>query len=270
MDLASFLKQYSTIPNSFIDDFHQIFNSNEHTDFLIDLDLTSKWLGTRKDHLKRTLLGHYREHVDFNIGNDEILSNNKMGRPVEKIFVTIDTFKRMCMRSKTENGELVRTYYLQLEEFIDKYKDYIIKGLNDRIHQLENNQKPQINVQSGVIYVFRVQSDNRKDRYKIGKTTNLKTRMIQHNSSHADNVEIVFIYEVNDIDRVESCLKSIVKPYQYRRSKEIYEIQLDTLKEVINSCGKLITKVEQLQSSIPLQQQGGTQTVYAMCLNSSL
>lgn len=170
------------------------------------------------------------------------------------------------MRSRTEYGELVRTYYLELEKLVDKYKNYIIEGLNNRIKQLEYNQIPYINTKSGVIYVFRVD----EDYFKIGKAEVLKNRMKSHNSSHKDNIQIVFIYEVNDIDRVENCLKSIVKPYQYRRSKEIYKIQLDTLKEVINSCGQLITKVEQLErihmktTRTGDNQQADKQTVYAM------
>jgi len=32
-----------------------------------------------------------------------------------------------------------------LEQVIDQYKEYIIKGLKDKIKKLENNQKPKIN-----------------------------------------------------------------------------------------------------------------------------
>lgn len=266
MDLQLFLKKYSVIPGNFIDDFYAIFE-NKRTPFLVDLNLASKWIGTRKDHLKKLLLDNYRPNVDFIVTN---VSSYKIGRPLEKIYVTTEIFKRLCMRSHTEHGELVRTYYLELEKLVDKYKNYIIEGLNNRIRQLEYNQKPYINTKSGVIYVFKVD----EDYFKIGKARVLKNRMKQHNTTHADNVQIVFTYEVDDIDRVESCLKSVVKPYQYRKSKEIYKIQLDTLKEVINSCGQLITKVEQLEpnsiqspssrTSKENQQYGGDQTVYAM------
>ena len=72
--------------------------------------------------------------------------------------------------------------------------------------------------------------------------------MSKHNSSHADNVKIVFIYEVSDIDTIENCLKSVVKNYQYRKQKEIYEINLDTLKQVIRGCGDLVTAVKVSES----------------------
>ena len=47
MDLQLFLKKYSVIPGNFIDDFYAIFE-NKRTPFLVDLNLASKWIGTRK------------------------------------------------------------------------------------------------------------------------------------------------------------------------------------------------------------------------------
>jgi len=85
-----------------------------------------------------------------------------------------------------------------------------------------------------------------RPKYKVGKAENLKNRISSHNSSYADNVKILFTYEIEDIKRVENCLKSILKPYEYRDKKEIYEINIDILKEVIKGCEHLITKVEQM------------------------
>jgi hypothetical protein len=46
---------------------------------------------------------------------------------------------------KSKKADTVRDYYFELEDFIDKYKDYIIDGLNKKINALSNNQKPIIN-----------------------------------------------------------------------------------------------------------------------------
>lgn len=58
MDPQSFIKKYSVISSNFIDDFYAVFDTKNggDTPFLIDLDLTSKWIGTRKDQLKLTLI----------------------------------------------------------------------------------------------------------------------------------------------------------------------------------------------------------------------
>ncbi len=46
----------------------------------------------------------------------------------------------MAMQSKTKKAVQVREYYYELEQVIDQYKEYIIKGLEDKIKTLENNQ----------------------------------------------------------------------------------------------------------------------------------
>ena len=53
--------------------------------------------------------------------------------------------------------------------------------------------------------------------YKIGRTINSKTRFYKHNSSLANDLEIIFQYETENIVQVESCIKSYMKQAQYRK-----------------------------------------------------
>ena len=53
---ADFLKKYSTIPNSFIDDFFTFYSYNttdEH--IIINHELVAKWLNTSRGELKKLL-----------------------------------------------------------------------------------------------------------------------------------------------------------------------------------------------------------------------
>jgi hypothetical protein len=59
------------------------------------------------------------------------------------------------MLSRTTKAEQVRTYFIDIEKHINKYKDHIIESLNKKIDVLDNNQKPIIKKQSGVIYVLK-------------------------------------------------------------------------------------------------------------------
>ena len=72
----------------------------------------------------------------------------------------------------------------------------------------------------------------------------LDKRLIQHNSSHPDDLQVLYILEVDYIDEVEGCVKQILKSYQYRKKKEFYKIDLDTIKQVINDCDKITIKKE--------------------------
>lgn len=137
--------------------------------------------------------------------------------------------------SSSHIAEQVRTYYIQLEKLIDQYKNHIIYSMEQKIKQLETNQKPKINYKSGVIYVFK-SDKNIEDLYRIGKTQNLKHRMKNHNSSHPNDIELIFVLETPNIDKVEKCLKIMLKEKQYRRTKEFFQVDIDIIKEVIHKC----------------------------------
>jgi hypothetical protein len=67
--------------------------------------------------------------------------------------------------------------------------------------------------------------------YKIGKTTKIKSRLATHNSSHVYDVEVLLVYETNNITEVEK--KGLLISKQYRKRKEFYKVDLDILKELI-------------------------------------
>ena len=249
LSLQEYLKKFSSINNHFIDDFFSLYNENTNDeDFVINFDISAKWLNIRKDSLKRTLIESYRKNIDYKITINKAIS---AGRPAEIIYLTPDCFKRLCMLTKSEKGEEVRSYYIQLEKHIDKYKDNIINDLRNRVKVLERNMKPiEIPKNEGVIYVLKTPEDIAlKDVYKIGSTEDFKKRLITHHTSHADNVEVKHVYKTNDVKGVERCLKAVLKEKQYRKRKEFYEIDLDALKEIISKCGDVISLVKKTKIS---------------------
>lgn len=147
------------------------------------------------------------------------------------------------MMSNTKRGSEVRQYFEKVEKLLNKYKDHIIKILSDRINVLENNQKPIIQLKSDVIYFIR-SNLLPDDVFKLGKSKKFKQRLLSHNSSHADNLEVALIFETKNIDQVESCVKIILKKYQYKRRKEIYQVDIDILKEVLQNCDELVSRTE--------------------------
>ena len=252
ISLQDFLKKYSSISNKFIDDFFSLYTINtENDDLIIIFDNLIKWLNIRKDSLKRTLIETYIKNVDYKIIK---IKSTTAGKPKEEIMLTSDCCKRLCMLSKTIKAEEVRTYFIEIEKLMDKYKKYIIEGLTNKIDILENNQKPISDTKSGVIYVLKTDY-NIIDLYKIGKTKKFKERIRTHNSSHIDNVDIVHIYESNYIDEVEKCLKNLLVSKQYRKRKEFYQVDLDTIKELIKTCDKMSLKVRKNNKNI--KQLGG-------------
>ena len=112
-----------------------------------------------------------------------------------------------------------------------------MNGLKDKISKLENNQKPKINPSKGVIYIIQTSDDI--TLYKIGKTLNLKNRLIKYNADKKDDIIPLYLYETDDIDAVETCIKAFMKIYQYRKYKEVYQVNIDIIKKFINKCGDI-------------------------------
>ena len=129
LSFQDYLKKTSFINNKFIDDFLSLCNKNTNeTDFVIDSDVISKWLSINKGSIKKTLTKNYILDVDYIIKN-------------EKVLLKCDCFKRLCMLSKTKKAEEIRSYFLDLEKHIDKYKNYIMEGLNHKIKINKSSKK---------------------------------------------------------------------------------------------------------------------------------
>jgi phage anti-repressor protein len=251
ISLQEYLKKYSIINNEFINDFFSLYDRNTtDDDFVINLEIITKWLKTTKGHLKETLINSYSINIDYKTNKGKTTG----GRPNEIVLLTPDCFKRLIMSSKTKKAEEVRTYFIELEKHIDKYKNHIIDALNKEMILLHNNQKPKVEKNGGVIYVLKSNKDI-EGIYRIGKTKKFKERKLVHDSSHPDDMEIIFIYETKNIDEVENCLKAVLKSKQYRKRKEFYQIDENILKELINTCNSMTLKLKKVNKKI--KQFGG-------------
>ncbi len=240
-----FLKKYSTIPNQFIDDFFKLFdykniNSEEK---IVDLDNVVKWLESNKHKLKKTIINSYKENIDYSIKKVE--KNTKGGKKKEIILLTIDCFKMICQSTQSKKGKEVRRYFIEVEKLMNKYKDYIIQGLENKVKAIEKGQKPKVNPQKGVIYVFKTPDTPENGLYKIGRSTSFKKRVSTHQSPLAHDIDIIFIQETDDVIAVEKCVKAFMKKKQYRKYKEIYQVDIDVIKMTINGCEQLKSKINE-------------------------
>jgi superfamily II DNA or RNA helicase/phage anti-repressor protein len=109
----------------FIDDFFSLYKYDTKEDeFVINLDVLAKWLDARKSTIKETLTNSYTKGIDY---TTQKVSTGSNGRPSINVMLTPDCMKRICMVSRTKKAEEVRTYFIELEKHIDRYKDVIIQ-----------------------------------------------------------------------------------------------------------------------------------------------
>jgi hypothetical protein len=104
----------------FVASFYCYLNYDSKKDFVIDLVDVWKWCGfARKDPAKRLLEKHFVEGVDYKvekaappIGGAKSLNDEKAAPPIggaglnkEKITLTVNTFKKFCIKAGTKKKE---------------------------------------------------------------------------------------------------------------------------------------------------------------------
>jgi hypothetical protein len=162
----------------------------------------------------------------------------------DKILITPNCMKELCMISQTAKAKKVRKYFIEMEKLIKRYFKNIKEDMYKKIGILETNQKPKINVKGGVSYILKALNTN-ATLYKLGKSEDLKNRLNTYNSGNANDVEPLFIIPVKDIDSVESCVKNASKRFQYRKRKEIYEMDIELLKIIMTDCSDFVNALAQ-------------------------
>jgi len=93
--------------------------------------------------------------------------------------------------------------------------------------------------------------------YKIGRTINSKKRFNSHNSPLANDIEVILIYETNNIKQLETCVKNYMKQSQYRKYKEIYQVDLNIIKKVIKDCDIKLKQINNMINENNKKQKGG-------------
>ena len=247
MKFSEFLSKYSPLNNEFLEDFKNTFGMYDEStnEFSIDVRVLAKFLEIKsKKDFYSDIRCSYVKDVDY--------SSKQVSKGIYEMKVTLDCAKMICQMSKSSKGKEVRLYFLSIEKLLFRYQNYIIEGLKEKTKQLELNQKPQIHPTKHIIYVFKALNtdDQGPSLYKIGKTVSGKTRFNSYNSGTANDIEILFQYEVSNVSQVESCVKALLKPAKYRKYKEVYECDLNIIKKAISDCECIITNYSKKLNTI--------------------
>jgi phage anti-repressor protein len=262
MNFRDFLIKNSFVNEKFINDFYDIIKEDymtKYNEFLIDSDILQKWLQIKqKQKFRDKIKKLCRKDIDYKIKTIK-KTDGSGGHNAEYYILTPEAAKKICLTTQSALGDEVRQYFIDIELALYSYKEYVIDGMNRKIKQLENNQKPKIHKNKKMIYVFRALNTD-ATLYKIGRTINSKTRFNNHNSPLANDIEVLFNYETENAEQLESCLKAHMKIAQYRKYKEIYEVDLQIIKKIIKDCDASIRKINEKieNSNKKAKQTGGT------------
>ena len=138
--------RYAHVKENFNQNDMELFNlnykiyttyKNNPNDFIVNFDEVYKWIGYgTKSDAKKVLT---RENNGFKINKDFRLirrtPDKSNGRPVENIVLTINCFKKFCLKASTVQADKIYDYYIKMEEIITKYIE------NKHKENMENNNK---------------------------------------------------------------------------------------------------------------------------------
>ncbi len=131
----------------FLSSFYCYLNYDK-TAFIIDFDNIWKWVGfTRKDSSKKILFKHFTENIDYIINNTNsqiIIEENNTFRNLggsglnkETILLTVNAFKKFCLKASTKKADEIHDYYIKLEEIL---QETINEETNELRLQLQNKE----------------------------------------------------------------------------------------------------------------------------------
>lgn len=248
INLENFLITNSNISKNFITDFFGFQKKtlyNKYEPFTIDLDDIAFWLEARKTTLKETLILHYSKNIDYIIVKNPqqviLLQYAKHGgHNKQLVLLTPDCFKMLCMRSKTKKADKIREYYIELEKLIDKYKDIIIEEKNKKIKLLENDLKKDVHPLGNYSYIIQEKDELNQTFFRIGQSGDLKSRIANHNSSSIHKKIISFKIKTDNKLQFESCLRSCMFNFRYKKNKDYYIIPNEKVKEAIKVCKNIV------------------------------
>ncbi len=259
-EVLKYIKQMTSIPNDFIDDLFKFYDDNTlQTDFVIDLDVVTKWFDTSKSALISTLREskYLKENIDYKFFPDIKNPKKKVARAnnYKHFRLTPDCFKQLAMASRAKKSHLVRAYFIEIENLFIKYRKQTLMGIEMEVQQMAKNQKP-LNAEPQAGYVYVVRASEKKDSiYKIGRTKDLHARLRSHQSALADDLSVEYIYRTNNIEAVEKCTHAWLKEYQYRKFKEVFQINLDIIKKIISKCGAIEKTFLKLENKMKVNKE---------------
>jgi phage anti-repressor protein len=125
----------------FVSNFYLFVKYDENKDFVVDFDSTWKVAGfSRKDAAKRLLVKHFNENTDYKVvikPSEGVPAHG--GQNNEHITLTINTFKKFCLKAGTKKADEIHDYYIKLVDLLHETIDEETSELREQLKLREQN-----------------------------------------------------------------------------------------------------------------------------------
>ena len=224
---VTLLKKHTDIDTSFIDTFFKQFRIGGELEFNIkDKDIAT-YVNVDVRTLRERLRNKYSKNKNFIKNVDYIIAKSGRGN-TRTYMVNYQCFERLAMSGESSKSETVRMYFIKMREFLTEHQHTIYQAI-------ENTSD--IARYSGfeAIYFFAIDARH-PNMFKVGRTTDIVKRLRNYNVGRIKEIDLKYFAVVKNAIVIEKCLKHKLHNHQVFEGKEIYEVNPNVLKKVIDEC----------------------------------
>lgn len=257
----------------FVSSFYCYLNYNSKNEFVIDLDDIWKWVGFERKDCGKRILKHFVINIDYIIisattgeANPPIITapqfggankesgvqSNRGGKNKEQILMTINCFKKFCLKASTKKADEIHEYYIKLEELVQDLLNEESNELRVQLKKLENKveilqNKPEVEgFSNNEGYIYLIKDVSIFGAYKIGMGANPNTRISTLNvASCQKTLKIAMIFKTWDMKGAEKIIHSILNPFKVKKRNEWFYFSSDLqLNYAINTIKSIVSYID--------------------------
>jgi hypothetical protein len=246
------------------------FLNYSRTDYVIDLDDIWKWCGfSLKLNAKRVLEKNFVIDKEYKCLLCKLeKQKGRGGKNKEQILMTINTFKRFCMKAGTKKAEQIHEYYINLEETLQEVINEECSQLREQIEnqtkQIQNNEQESKRLREKTILqqfppnvqcIYYGIIDNKTTAnervIKFGNSNYLRNRVETHKKTF-DNFYLLNAFKVENKVQIETAIKNdpLLKTLrrtihlQHTQQTELLCIENHTIEEIDEKIEEIIQSIE--------------------------
>jgi phage anti-repressor protein len=188
----------------FVSSFYCYLNYDDRRDFIIDLDSIWQWIGfSQKVSAKLLLEKNFIEDTDYKIlGSLERKQKDaRGGHNKEVIMLTINAFKRFCLKAGTKKSDEIHEYYIKMEKTL---QEVVMEECQALAEQLKNTKKELETIQSTNANDASIKEAEYQKKLKLQKTIEREKILL---TQFSVSIPIVYIIRVKTFENGQYIVK---------------------------------------------------------------
>ncbi len=240
----------------FLSSFYCYLKYDRVNDFIIDLDNIWNWCGfSQKIKAKNLLISNFKINIDYknlapevyeakNIASEAAAAkkNTRGGHNKEIFMLTVNAFKKFCLKAATKKADEIHDYYIKLEEIMHNVlqeetnelnkqllaKDNLIKFemenklKNEREREHEKTILKEYTCAGSIVYIIKVkQFENGQYIVKIGESRKgISSRYSEHKTKYGD----ILLLDCFKVDKSKD-FESFIHKHETIRKHKVTDLE---------------------------------------------